>query len=65
MEERVDQLESLVALQDDTIAALNTEVFRQQQDLAALLRRITALEKRIEQLADPDEIAGDEKPPHW
>lgn len=65
MEERVDQLESLMALQDDTIAALNAEVFRQQQDLAALQRRIATLEDRMEQLAEPDEIAGDEKPPHW
>jgi len=65
MEERVDQLESLMALQDDTIAALNTEVFRQQQDIAVLQRRITALEKKLEELEEPDEIAGNEKPPHW
>ncbi len=65
MKERFNQLESLLALQDDTIAALNTEVFHQQRDIAALQRRIAALEERLEQLAEPGEIAGSEKPPHW
>jgi uncharacterized coiled-coil protein SlyX len=65
MEDRINQLEALTALQDDTIAALNTEIFRQQQDMAILQRRIETLEKKIAQLTQPDEIAGNERPPHW
>lgn len=65
MEERINQLEALAALQDDTIAALNVEIFRQQQDLVGLQRRIEALEKKMEQVAQPGEIAGNERPPHW
>jgi uncharacterized coiled-coil protein SlyX len=65
MEERINQLEALTALQDDTIAALNAELFRQQQDMAGLQHRIETLEKKMEQLALPGEIAGNERPPHW
>ena len=65
MEERINQLESLTALQDKTISDLNTEVFRQQQDIAGLRIRISKLEEKLEQLQPPDEIAGNEKPPHW
>ena len=65
MEERINQLEALAALQDDTIAALNVEIFRQQQDLVGLQRRIEALEKKMEQVAQPGEIAENERPPHW
>ena len=65
MEDRINQLEALAALQDDTIAALNAEIFSQQQDLADLHRRIETLETKMEQLAQPGEIAGNERPPHW
>ena len=65
MEDRINRLESLAALQDDTIAALNAEIFRQQQDLSDLQRRIETLEKKMEQLAQSGEIAGNERPPHW
>ena len=65
MEDRINQLEALAALQDDTIAALNAEIFRQQQDMVGLQRRIEALEQKLEQLTPADEIAGNERPPHW
>ncbi len=65
MEDRINQLEALAALQDDTIAELNAELFRQQQDLVSQQRRIEAMEKKMEQLAPPGEIAGNERPPHW
>jgi uncharacterized coiled-coil protein SlyX len=65
MEERINQLETLAALQDETIAALNAELFRQQRDLAGLQRRIETLEKKVGQLAQPGEISGNERPPHW
>ena len=65
MKERMNQLETLAALQDETIAALNLELFRQQQDIAGLRQRIDALEKKLKQLEPADEIAGNQKPPHW
>lgn len=65
MEERMNRVESLVALQDNTIAELNREVFCQQQDIARLQLRIEILEKQLEQLEPQERIAGSEKPPHW
>ena len=65
MEERINQLESLLALQDNTIQQLNNEVFRQQQDISRLLRRMERLETRLEEMAPSRDIAGQERPPHW
>ena len=65
MEARINQLESLTALQDDTIAALNTEIFRQQQDIAKLSTRLDRLEEKLAELADPKPISGNERPPHY
>jgi uncharacterized coiled-coil protein SlyX len=65
MEKRIIQLETLSALQDETIAALNQEIFRQQQDLTRLQRRLSALEKKIEDVSQPGQIGGNEKPPHY
>jgi uncharacterized coiled-coil protein SlyX len=65
MDERINQLESLAALQDNTIAALNAEIVRQQHDIAALQRRIATLEQKMDQISQPNEIAGNERPPHW
>ena len=65
MEERIIQLESLSALQDETIATLNHELFRQQQDIARLQQRLEAIEKKLAEMQEPDQIAGNERPPHW
>ncbi|MBN2162974.1 MAG: SlyX family protein [Pontiellaceae bacterium] len=65
MEKRIIQLEGLAAMQDNTILELNAEVFRQQQDITRLIRRIERLEEKLRELEGPDEIAGQEKPPHW
>ena len=65
MKERLNQLESVVALQDNTIHQLHDEMFRQQQDISRLLRRVEALESRIGELDASEGVAGDEKPPHW
>jgi len=65
MEKRIIQLETLSAMQDETLGKLNEEIFRQQQDIARLQRRIEAIEQKMANLADPEEIAGNEKPPHY
>ena len=59
------QLETLSALQDETIAALNHELFRQQQDLVRLQRRLSDLENKLEEFGQAGGIAGNEKPPHY
>ena len=65
MEERIIKLESLAAMQDETIGKLNEEIFRQQQDIARVQRRIDALEEKIADLDQSGEIAGNERPPHY
>ena len=65
MEKRLIQLETLSALQDETIGKLNKEIFRQQQDLARLQRRIIAIEQKMTELGDPEPVGGNERPPHY
>ncbi len=65
MEERINQLESLAALQDETIARLSDELYRQQQDVFQLQRRLQAVEQRMTALKNAEQIAGNEKPPHY
>ena len=65
MEERINKLEALSAMQDGTIGELNQEIFRQQQDTAQLRRRIATLEAKLAEIGEPGEIAGNEKPPHY
>ena len=65
MEERIIKLETLSAMQDETIATLNHELFRQQQDMLRLKQRIESLEQKLAEFAPGDEIGGNEKPPHY
>ena len=65
MKDRIVELESLSAMQDKTIRELNTELYRQQQDLTRLRDRIELLEKKITEIDEPGEIAGNERPPHY
>jgi uncharacterized coiled-coil protein SlyX len=66
MEERIIQLETLLTLQDATIAGLNTEIYRQQQDLSALQRRLETLENKLQDVqSKEEEIGGNERPPHY
>ena len=65
MEERIIQLETLSAMQDETIRKLNDEIFQQQQDLVRLQRRIETIEQKMAELGDPESIGGNERPPHY
>lgn len=58
-------MESLSALQENTIRALNEEVFRQQQDMGRLLARIERLEEKIAEFGESEAIAANERPPHY
>jgi uncharacterized coiled-coil protein SlyX len=65
MQERIIKLETLSALQDETIKSLNAEVFRQQQDIVRLQRRLDKLESKLEDVENGHEIGGNERPPHY
>lgn len=65
METRIIQLESLLALQDETIARLHEELYRQQQDITRLLRRLEVLAQRLDALEPQEPVAGSERPPHY
>jgi SlyX protein len=64
MENRLVDLETRLAFQDNTLQELNAVVVRQQQDIAALTREIEALKAQYKALA-PELVANraDEAPP--
>ena len=68
-ESRIEELETKAAFQEDLIDSLNAVVARQDRELAALSRRIEALESKVDDLADaaslPGDAPGHEVPPHY
>ena len=64
MLERIAELETCVAFQDDTIKTLNDIVSRQQQELDRLQQRVLRLEEHLK-AALPTLVAqqSEEKPP--
>jgi SlyX protein len=67
MEERVERLESLVALQDRTIEKLSDRLFEQQQQLRGLEKIIERLAGKVRSLDEDMEKSGprDVPPPHY
>ncbi|TWC38652.1 SlyX protein [Pseudomonas sp. SJZ079] len=63
MEERVTELESRLAFQDDTIQTLSDELVAQQRLIERLQLQLAALAKRQEDISGQLESAGDEAPP--
>jgi SlyX protein len=67
--QRLDEVESRLAFQDDLIESLNRVVARQDRELADLARRLRALEGRINDLAESAAAPGGdpahEVPPHY
>lgn len=63
MDERVTELESRLAFQDDTIQALNDVLVAQQRVLERLQLQIEALAKRQEEGSGSFEMNEDEAPP--
>ncbi|WVM88062.1 SlyX family protein [Halopseudomonas pachastrellae] len=53
LKERVDELESRLAFQDDTIQALNDVIAAQQLELGRLRRSLELLAQRQAEFADP------------
>ncbi|MGJ7514817.1 SlyX family protein [Pseudomonas baetica] len=63
LEERVTDLESQLAFQDDTIQALNDVLAAQQKAVERLQLQIAALLKRQEEMAGQFESFEEEAPP--
>lgn len=66
LEDRVMELETRLAFQDDTLAALSDELALQQRAVERLQLQMAALLKRQEEMLGQFEIATqDAPPPHY
>ncbi|HHS7809515.1 SlyX family protein [Pseudomonas putida] len=66
LEERVTDLESRLAFQDDTIQALNDELVAQQRVIERLQLQMAALLKRQEEMVEQfDSFEEEAPPPHY
>lgn len=67
LEERIVELESRLAFQDDTLQALNDELVRQQGDIERLQLLVGALSQRQAELQAQVGIENDDEapPPHY
>lgn len=66
--ERLDELESRLAFQDDLIESLNEVVARQDREIALLTQRLADLATKFDDLAAsaaPADGSGHEPPPHY
>ncbi|WP_397449386.1 SlyX family protein [Pseudomonas sp. NA-150] len=63
LEERINELESRQAFQDDTIQALNDVLVRQQRMVERLQLQMAALLKRQEEMGGQFETSEEEAPP--
>ncbi|QXI29932.1 SlyX family protein [Pseudomonas vanderleydeniana] len=63
LEERVTELETRLAFQDDTIQALNDVLVGQQREVERLQLQMAALIKRHEEMVGQFGISEDEAPP--
>jgi SlyX protein len=68
LEQRLDELESRLAFQDDLIESLNQVITRQDREITTMASQLKDLFTRVsEQLepATPDAAAEHEIPPHY
>ncbi|AAY36453.1 MULTISPECIES: SlyX family protein [Pseudomonas] len=66
LEERVMELESRMAFQDDTIQALNDVLVKQRRELDHLQLQMAAMLKRQEEMGSQFEtFEEDAPPPHY
>lgn len=66
MEEKIIDIETRLAFQDDTLQELSDVIYRQQQQIDQLEKTVYQLLGKVEELmqSGPDDIV-DEKPPHY
>jgi SlyX protein len=66
MEQRIAELESRIAFQDEAIHSLSETVALQQDKIDRLVSKLTALENKIQDLEpSPVQSSGSERPPHY
>ncbi|WP_319582952.1 SlyX family protein [uncultured Pseudodesulfovibrio sp.] len=67
MDDRIERLESLVALQDRTMEKLSDQIFDQQKQIEDLMRLVERLAKKIRALDEEIDGSGppDVPPPHY
>ncbi len=67
LEARIAEIEAKLSLSEDSLDALNTTVYRQQQLIDRLQRELRALRDQVEASAANAEprTAADEVPPHY
>lgn len=63
LDARVNDLESRLAFQDDTIQALNDVLVAQQRALDRLQQQMAAMLKRQEEMGSQFEMFGEDAPP--
>jgi SlyX protein len=63
IDERINELESRLAFQDDTIQALNDELVVQQRLIERLQMQVAALAKRQDEVSSQFGLAESEVPP--
>ena len=66
--DRLIEIETKLAFQEDTIQALNEVVCRQQQQIEQLVATLALLIDRYQQLSGEQTVGNkpvDEKPPHY
>ncbi len=67
LEQRLNDLESQVIFQEDTINSLNQALIDQQKQLMTLQKQLSLFAKKVQQM-QPDEIAPlsqETPPPHY
>jgi len=66
MEEKIAELEIKLSAVEDQLDALNRTVYRQQQQIDALIESVRSLKQQV-QLVQPNEplTLRDEIPPHY
>ncbi|MDX1570064.1 MAG: SlyX family protein [Xanthomonadales bacterium] len=64
---RIEDLEARLAFQEQAIEQLSDTVYRQEQELTALKRRVKTLSERTSEMAErlADAPDGHEPPPHY
>lgn len=66
-DDTVERLQTKIAFLEQANTDLSDVVFRQQQEIRALGRRIDEIAQRLEtsRIEDPARSAEDERPPHY
>ncbi|AUM13498.1 SlyX family protein [Ketobacter alkanivorans] len=66
MEEKIVNIETRLAFQDDTIQELSDVIYRQQQQIDQLEKTLQALLNKVQDLMEGgNEKIVDERPPHY